>query len=29
MTGAKSFDVLDCECSNVNHRHGCFQPIVG
>ncbi len=29
MTEAKSFDVLDCECSNVSHRHGCFQPIVG
>ncbi len=29
MTKAKSFDVLDCERSNVNHRHGYFQPIVG
>ncbi len=29
MTNEKSFDVLDCERSHVNHRHGCFQPIVG
>ncbi len=29
MTKAKSFDVLDYERSNVNHRHGCFQQIVG
>ncbi len=28
MTKAKSFDVLDCEQSNVNHGHGYFQQIV-
>ncbi len=28
MTKAKSFDVIDCEQSNVNHRHSCFQQIV-
>jgi hypothetical protein len=28
ITDEKSFDVLDCEHSHVNHRHSCFQPIV-
>ncbi len=25
MTNGKSFDVLDCEHSNINHRYSCFQ----
>ncbi len=28
MTNKKSFDVLDCEQSNINHMHCCFQKMV-
>jgi hypothetical protein len=29
MSKGKSFDVLDCVHGHINHRHRCFQQMVG